>query len=192
MTDARLGHCFSGPSSCRSSRHPRMDHYVEVRDDAAVELSVVGETQLRLIEEIGALLNGVGVRCWLFGGWGLDARLGRVTREHDDIEVWVERFDGDRAEDALTTGGYAFVNTQPLEESREFTKSGVTCSFALFDRVSDGTFRTQGRWSDWVFPLGSFPDAPARLGDLFITTMSAEGMLAMKEQLSQLRNRKPL
>ena len=138
------------------------------------------------------MLNRARVRGWLFGGWALDIRLGRITREHGDIEFWVERCDGERAEGALTAVGSAFLDTQPVEESREFAKGGITCSFALFDRASDGTFRTQGRWSDWVFPAGSFPDVPARLGDLVVTTMSAEGMLAMKEQFAHLRNGEPL
>jgi lincosamide nucleotidyltransferase A/C/D/E len=169
-----------------------MNHYVEVRDDAPFELSADGTIQLGIIEDVARLLARLGVGCWLFGGWGLDVRLGRITREHEDIEFWVERCDGKKAEEALIAGGYAFLDTQPVEEAREFTKSGITCSFALFDRGSDGRYRTQGRWSDWVFPPGSFPDIPARLGDVLVGTMSAEGMLEMKEQFSQLRNGKPL
>jgi lincosamide nucleotidyltransferase A/C/D/E len=138
------------------------------------------------------LLNSVGVYCWLFGGWGLDARLGRIARQHSDIGFWVERFDGERAEEVLTAGGYAFLDTQPVEESREFTKSGIICSFTLFDRASDGTYRTQGRCSDWLFPPGCFPDIRCRLGDLLVAAMSAEGTLAMKEHFSQPRNGKPL
>ena len=170
----------------------RMNHHVEVRDIAPFELSAAGKTQLGIIEDVARLLVRVGVGCWLFGGWGLDVRLGGITREHEDIEFWVERCNGEQAEEALVAGGYAFLDTQPVEEAREFTKSGVTCSFALFDRGSDGNYRTQGRWSDWVFPSGSFPDVPARLGDILVATMSAEGMLAMKEQFSQLRNGKPI
>lgn len=42
--------------------------------------------QLKLIGKITrALAEGAG-RAWLFGGWGLDARIGRVTRDHGDIE----------------------------------------------------------------------------------------------------------
>lgn len=31
-----------------------------------------------------------GVRLWLMGGWGVDALLGRQTREHHDVDVLVE------------------------------------------------------------------------------------------------------
>jgi hypothetical protein len=50
--------------------------------------------QLELIQEIQSTLDDV-VRWWLFGGWGLDARIGTVTRSHSDIEFWVARADAD-------------------------------------------------------------------------------------------------
>ena len=35
------------------------------------------------------LLDQGGVRCWVMGGWGVDALLGRVTREHKDLDLLV-------------------------------------------------------------------------------------------------------
>ena len=35
------------------------------------------------------LLDQNGVRCWVMGGWGVDALLGRVTREHKDLDLLV-------------------------------------------------------------------------------------------------------
>jgi lincosamide nucleotidyltransferase A/C/D/E len=37
---------------------------------------------------VGAL-ERAGVRCWLDGGWGVDALLGRQTRPHDDLDLVV-------------------------------------------------------------------------------------------------------
>jgi lincosamide nucleotidyltransferase A/C/D/E len=34
-------------------------------------------------------LETAGVRTWLDGGWGVDALIGRQTREHDDLDVIV-------------------------------------------------------------------------------------------------------
>jgi lincosamide nucleotidyltransferase A/C/D/E len=31
-----------------------------------------------------------GVRLWLMGGWGIDALVGRQTRDHHDVDVLVE------------------------------------------------------------------------------------------------------
>jgi lincosamide nucleotidyltransferase A/C/D/E len=31
-----------------------------------------------------------GVKLWLMGGWGVDALLGRQTRDHNDLDVLIE------------------------------------------------------------------------------------------------------
>jgi lincosamide nucleotidyltransferase A/C/D/E len=35
------------------------------------------------------LLRLRGIRCWVMGGWGVDALLGEQTREHHDLDVLV-------------------------------------------------------------------------------------------------------
>jgi hypothetical protein len=44
--------------------------------------------QLELIGEIAALARTVGAELWLRGGWAMDFFLGRVTRQHDDIDLF--------------------------------------------------------------------------------------------------------
>ena len=147
------------------------------------------------LELIGAVKDALAARelgWWLFGGWGLDAQVGRVTRDHADVEFWVARTDGDAVRDAMYSIGAEPVDTQPVEESREFIRSGVNFSSAFFDRNQDGSFGVKGRWSDWVFPPNSFGEATGRIGGLVVPTMSIKGMLAMKEQYASLRNGKPL
>jgi Aminoglycoside-2''-adenylyltransferase len=50
--------------------------------------------QLRVIKAVMNALGAVNIPAWLFGGWGIDARIGRITREHGDIEFWLERVNG--------------------------------------------------------------------------------------------------
>ncbi|MBB5790796.1 nucleotidyltransferase domain-containing protein [Jiangella mangrovi] len=149
------------------------------------------DEQLAGIHEVLEVLRRAAVRAWLFGGWGLDARIGRITREHGDVELWVERSDSEHATAALVEAGAVLLDTQPPEESREFTWNGVAFSTAYFDAHPDGTFRPRGRWSDWVFPTGSFGDVPGELGGRAVPAMSAAGMLAMKQQFPGLRNGRP-
>src|SRR4051794_20537942 len=35
------------------------------------------------------LLRSRGIRCWVMGGWGVDALLEEQTREHHDLDVLV-------------------------------------------------------------------------------------------------------
>lgn len=46
---------------------------------------VNGEDVLELYE----LLTRSGMRCWLGGGWGIDALLRRYTRPHHDIDIFL-------------------------------------------------------------------------------------------------------
>jgi hypothetical protein len=128
----------------------------------------------------------------LFGGWALDALLGEVTRDHGDIELWVQRKDRDAVLDALVGVGAKPTEAEPIEESREYTIGEVLFSSAYFDRGPDDTYRLQGRWSDWSFPVGSFGEDTGQLADVRVPVMSAAGMLAMKQQYPTLRNGKPL
>ena len=148
--------------------------------------------QIELIADMKSVLDAEGLGWWLFGGWGLDAQLGRVTRDHGDVECWVDRPDADLVCEALLSIGAHVVDTEPIEESRCFERGGVIFSSAFFDRNDDGSFGVQGRWSDWVFPPGSFGESVGQLEGVVVPTMSVEGMLAMKEQYASLRNGAPL
>jgi len=148
--------------------------------------------QLELIVKISTALGREARRAWLFGGWGLDARIGRITRDHGDIEFWVDRTEAPEVQRLLVGAGATLQDTQPPEESAEYTWDGTWFSTAYFDSRPDGTSTTAGRWDDWVFPVGSFPDDPVQLEGRPVLAMSVPGMLAMKEQYPQLRNGSPL
>lgn len=148
--------------------------------------------QLRVIRAVVNALGAAGIPAWLFGGWGLDARIGRITREHGDVEFWVERIDAERSKSVLVEAGALALATQPPEEACEFAWDGVDFSTAYFDREPAGSFsQPQGRWSDWLFPPGSFGDEPGTLDGAPVLAMSVAGMLAMKEQYPRLRNGGP-
>lgn len=147
--------------------------------------------QLHLIRRVVDVLSSVEVFAWLFGGWGLDARIGRITRSHSDVEFWVPRSDDVRSRSALVDAGAAALATQPPEESCEFVWDDVDFSTAYFDRRGDGTSQVKGRYSDWVFPADSFGEDAGLLDGVPLPAMSVAGMLAMKEQFPTLRNGGP-
>ena len=156
-----------------------------------VELSSAARGQLKMIARVQTALEGAGLCWWLFGGWGLDALLGRVTREHGDIEVWVAARDATPSRDVLVAAGAEECTTKPVNESREYLWDQVSFSTAYYRDRDDGTYGVSGRWDDWVFPGGSFGDDRGHLAGLTVPVMSPEGMLAMKTQYSSLRNGGP-
>lgn len=52
------------------------------------------------------LLERAGARCWVDGGWGVDALLGAQTRDHDDLDIALEAEDRGRLEAALAPAGF--------------------------------------------------------------------------------------
>jgi hypothetical protein len=96
--------------------------------------------QLRVIKTVTNVLRAGDISAWLFGGWGLDARIGRITRDHGDIEFWLERVDAERSKRVLIGAGATALATQPPEEACEFIWDGVEFSTAYFDRQPGGLF----------------------------------------------------
>ncbi len=103
-----------------------------------------------------ARLEEDGIDVWLDGGWGVDALLGRETREHDDLDVVVELRYSDRVVQLLSDLGY------------ELVAGGVPKGFVLVDRhgrqvdVHPVTFDRDGGgvyWmeeGEWVYPAEGF------------------------------------
>ncbi|MBV9831110.1 MAG: hypothetical protein JOZ82_05900 [Marmoricola sp.] len=51
-------------------------------------------------------LDGLGVRHWVDGGWGVDGLLGEQTRPHGDLDLVVPRPDLERVRAELIERGY--------------------------------------------------------------------------------------
>jgi lincosamide nucleotidyltransferase A/C/D/E len=52
------------------------------------------------------LVEEMGIRIWLDGGWAVDACLGRQTRVHADLDIVIEQKDLDAVADELRARGY--------------------------------------------------------------------------------------
>jgi lincosamide nucleotidyltransferase A/C/D/E len=62
-------------------------------------------------ERVVALMDAIardGVQCWVAGGWGIDALLGRQTRRHHDLDLVIDdaRDDVDRLGQVLAREGF--------------------------------------------------------------------------------------
>jgi lincosamide nucleotidyltransferase A/C/D/E len=60
---------------------------------------------VRLLDD----LDTAGVRCWVDGGWGVDALLGRQTREHSDLDLVVDDGGLRRAIGLFEQEGYVVI-----------------------------------------------------------------------------------
>ncbi|MBO0731850.1 MAG: hypothetical protein J2P57_21505, partial [Acidimicrobiaceae bacterium] len=62
---------------------------------------------MRADEVLGVLdrLDERGIDAWVDGGWGVDALIGRQTREHDDLDLVVDMKAVDRVRCLLVEDG---------------------------------------------------------------------------------------
>ena len=56
--------------------------------------------------ELLDFLGGHAIQVWLNGGWGVDALLGRQTREHDDLDITISATDKRAYSDAMKDLGF--------------------------------------------------------------------------------------
>jgi lincosamide nucleotidyltransferase A/C/D/E len=56
--------------------------------------------------ELLDFLEGHRIQAWLNGGWGVDALLGRQTREHDDLDITISAADRQTYGDAMAELGF--------------------------------------------------------------------------------------
>jgi Aminoglycoside-2''-adenylyltransferase len=94
--------------------------------------------QLRVIRDVTETLRAARIEAWLFGGWGLDAQIGKVTRSHGDVEFWVDRADAAASRTALISAGAIALDMQPAGESCEFVWDDAAFSTGYSGRQPDG------------------------------------------------------
>jgi lincosamide nucleotidyltransferase A/C/D/E len=67
---------------------------------------VAPETTAADVEAFLDVMDGLGIRPWLDGGWAVDACLGEQSRRHADLDIVIEQRDLATAVEALTSRGY--------------------------------------------------------------------------------------
>jgi len=138
------------------------------------------ERQLALMWQIAVELDTASLPWWLFGGWAMEAHAGRITRTHEDIEVFVWERDGDAVRHVLTGAGFFAPPGLHADEGQPFLKDGQEIGIWYLVRSDDGRVHTPGRWSDWPWAKDSFDGPRLDLAGVLVPVMSLEGLLDMK------------
>ena len=136
--------------------------------------------QLDAIGRLHARLHELDIDYWLFGGWAVDFHAGRVTREHDDVDVAVWQTDLARLTAVLQADGWVHAPQLTEDGYTGFEKAGIRLELAFLDRDRTGvmfTPLTRGR-SDW--PSGSFEDAQARVEGVLARVVSLASLIEDK------------
>ncbi|MGY1618032.1 nucleotidyltransferase domain-containing protein [Geodermatophilus sp. SYSU D00691] len=120
----------------------------------------MGEGGGMAAEEVVAVvdaLEAAGCRCWLEGGWGVDALAGRRTRAHRDVDLAIDATEEADVLAALHRLGYA-VETDQRPTRVELVAPGrgwVDLHPVAFDAAGGGV-QTGPRGERWVYPASCF------------------------------------
>jgi lincosamide nucleotidyltransferase A/C/D/E len=97
-----------------------------------------------------------GIEVWLDGGWGVDALLGRETRQHDDLDLVAELRCSNRIVELLRGLGYDLVAGAPPKSFVLVDREGrqVDVHPVTFDAEGGGVY--QDGSGEWVYPAQGF------------------------------------
>ncbi|MGH3081359.1 MAG: nucleotidyltransferase domain-containing protein [Gaiellaceae bacterium] len=110
-----------------------------------------------------------GIEVWLDGGWGVDALLGRQTREHDDLDLVAELRHSERIIELFTGLGYELVAGGPPKSFVMVDQVGrqVDVHPVTFDADGGGVYQMDES-REWTYPgegftgRGSVNERPVR------------------------------
>jgi len=137
--------------------------------------------QLELIKEFASLAAGAGVECWLRGGWALDFLLGRITRPHQDIDLFIWAADASILLDVLRRHGYEEVDGPPPAQQRNLVKAGEEFHVTLLERNELGVVTAGGRWADFPWPEDMLDGPVGQIHDVRCRVISPEAQRWAKE-----------
>ena len=137
------------------------------------------DVQIGVIAEAVAGLEERQLSCWLAGGWAVDFLIGRVTREHRDIDIVIWAADASAATEALRGAGFELQEAR-APELIHFERSGVPVTLSFIERKADGTLVTPGKWRDWPWPPDSLSAPRGRIGSLTIPIVSLASQIETK------------
>ena len=147
-------------------------------------------SQLALIGLISQICAEESVEWWLRGGWAVDFFLGRVTRDHHDIDVFVV----DEGWGPLRSGPRALRDSWRIEAYGQFVidtsrKQDEELQVVLLDLGPDGEVNSAGGphkgWDPW--PAGMLDGSYGQIGDLIVPIIGPESQIDIKEMFGRWR-----
>lgn len=148
----------------------------------------MNDRQLALIKEFTSLCKAASIEYWLRGGWAMDFFLGCITREHEDIDLFVWARDASTLAHELERVGFREQGGPPPEAQRDFTKDGEELQIALLNTNQLGeVVAAGGPWAGSPWPEGMLTSPGGRLGDVVCPIINPRVQIEIKEKFQEWR-----
>ncbi|MFI1385229.1 nucleotidyltransferase domain-containing protein [Embleya sp. NPDC020886] len=139
------------------------------------------DRQIALIVEVQDLARELGIQVWLRGGWAMDFYLGRITREHADVDWFAWAQDAPALTEAFSARGFVRLAQAPVEQQLDYAAGGVELGFAFLALDPEGhVIVAGGPWAGARWPERMLETPPGRLGGLSCPIISPEAQVEIK------------
>lgn len=140
--------------------------------------------QLQLITDVMAVTAKHGAQVWLRGGWAMDFFLGRVTRDHQDIDWFAWAADAPVIIAELLEHGYRQLPGPPPGQQADLVKDNEDLGFGWLARGSDGQVVVGGGpWAGAPWPDNMLDWPRGRIGQLQCPVISPMAQIEIKEMM---------
>lgn len=148
------------------------------------------ESQLKVLAEISAFAENLEIEFWLRGGWAIDFLFGKITRQHDDIDLvtWIEN--RELLEKELVKAGYEQMPVkQPFQKRQsDFRKNHVDVSVGYITASVNGSLILNGL-PEWIWQPDALLPKYFRLCGISVKVLNPKQLLEEKEIYEQIDRR---
>ena len=145
-------------------------------------MGVDGRTaaQLGTIGWLHAVLGERDIDYWLFGGWAVDFHAGRVTREHEDVDVAVWQTDLVQLTAILRAHGWVHTPESDGDGYTGFEREDVRVELAFLARDETGSVFTPVAQGRGYWPSGAFGDVEAQVNGVHARVIDLVSLIEEK------------
>ena len=124
--------------------------------------------------EIVEALNSASMRVWLDGGWGVDALIGRQTRDHDDLDLVLALSEANVAQRTLVALDFTITENEATAcfVAHDGRGRRVDVHTVAFDKEGGGLQQLEDGAS-WRYPPEGFSGS-GRVGGRTVACLTAE------------------
>jgi lincosamide nucleotidyltransferase A/C/D/E len=118
--------------------------------------------------------ENIGVNVWITGGWGVDALVGRQTRPHNDIDIFIEKKDAAAFIEMLCSNGYRETKMEYTTDDHTVWRDdgNRTIDLHLLEFTEAGMLRFENE----IYPSELF-NGKGAIGGITVRCLTAEAQL---------------
>jgi Uncharacterised nucleotidyltransferase len=138
--------------------------------------------QLAALDDVARLFERVGIEYWLFGGWAVDFYAGRVTRDHDDIDLAIWHVDLPRISELLQSDGWRHAPEPDEDGGTGYERNGVRLELTYLVRDERGAVYIPLSDGPAVLAAETFAADTAELNGVCARVIALESLTRGKER----------